>query len=115
VNLPLYSHLSTFPVFPQMSVAGQAIYDLPSGGQQLVKLAKTIYPNTIGLFPLLEGSIDEAEYHLFDTLSVIVVTIPATITLSADSLYDDTVRPIRVELLQSRVYPNTNLTFHLHG
>lgn len=107
VNLPPCRYLSTFPVFPQTSVAGQATYDLPSGGRQLVQLAEAIYPNDIGLFPHHKGSMDETGYLLLDALAVMVVATPATTTtttMSADLLYDDAMRPTQLKAVDGSTW-----------
>ncbi|RYO80136.1 hypothetical protein DL766_009359 [Monosporascus sp. MC13-8B] len=104
-NLPPCPYLSTFPAFPRTSVATRATYDLPSGGQQLVLLTDAIYPNDIGLFPPIKGSMDEAGYHSFDALAIRVVATPAATTiLSADSIYDDARRPTQLRAVSGSTW-----------
>ena len=104
VNLPPCPHLSSFPTFPRTSVAGKAMYDLPSGGQQLVTLTDAIYPNDVGLFPPLKGSMDETGYHSFDAMAARLTATSAASPLSPDSFYDDAVHPTQLRAMDGSTW-----------
>lgn len=103
-NLPPCPYLSTFPVFPKTSVAGQAMYDLPGGGQRLVALADALYPNDIGLFPVPKGSMDKTGYHSFDAPAVMLTIFSAATSLSGDRPYNDARRPTHIRAVDGSTW-----------
>ncbi|KAF7346391.1 Integral membrane protein [Mycena sanguinolenta] len=99
ITIPPCPQLSTFPTLPRTSVAGRAMYDLPSGGEQTLVLADAVYPNDIGLFPPLKGSMDGSGYLSFHARAFMVVTAPEAMTLPGNSPYDNPVCPTQLRAM----------------
>ncbi|KAJ7310672.1 hypothetical protein DFH08DRAFT_898660 [Mycena albidolilacea] len=99
ITIPPCPQLSTFPTLPRTSVAGRAMYDLPSGSEQTLALADAVYPNDNGLFPALKGSMDDSGYLSLNARAVMVVTAPEALTLSDDSPYDNPVCPTQLRAM----------------
>lgn len=89
VGLPPCSSLSTFPIFPQTSVASRATYALPNGDERLIQLTEAVYPNETGMLPPLTGSMDEYGYFTFEALAAVAVAAPPSTILPASFLYND--------------------------
>ncbi|KAK5654569.1 hypothetical protein OQA88_7198 [Cercophora sp. LCS_1] len=88
LNLPPCPYVSTFPIFPETSVAGKAFYNIPGSGKKLLTLADALYPNHIGVFSPLTGSMDEAGYFSFNAPAVRVTPISLATSADAEWFYD---------------------------
>ncbi|KAL7905432.1 hypothetical protein GGI35DRAFT_138015 [Trichoderma velutinum] len=104
VDLPPCSSLSTFPVFPQTSVAGRATYVLSNGDEQLIRLTEAVYPNEIGIFPPRTGSMDEHGYFTFEALAAVAVASPSETSLSEGLLYDQTKIPSKLRAMDGSTW-----------
>ncbi|KAI1808578.1 hypothetical protein F4811DRAFT_548582 [Daldinia bambusicola] len=104
IDLPPCPYLSTFPMFPQTSVAGRAMVARPDGTSDLVTLTDAIYPNEIGVFPPISGSMDEIGFHSFEALAIEVVALIEATILPRDSLYDDPARPTQLRAVDGSVW-----------
>ncbi|KAL6802563.1 hypothetical protein GGI42DRAFT_360265 [Trichoderma sp. SZMC 28013] len=103
VGLPPCSSLSTFPIFPQTSVAGRATYLLPNGDEKLVQLTEAVYPNEIGIFPPRTGSMDENGYFTFEALAAVAVASSET-SLSEGLLYDHAKMPSKLRAMDGSTW-----------
>ncbi|KAI0737287.1 hypothetical protein C8Q80DRAFT_1115368 [Daedaleopsis nitida] len=108
VTLPPCPCLPTFPVFPKTSVAGQAMYNLPNGESRTVRLEEAVYPNDIGLYPPLKGSMDENGYHSFNALAILVAIAPDATILSSAAPYDDMTHPTQLRALDGSTWRVVN-------
>lgn len=104
VGLPPCSSLSTFPIFPQTSVAGRATYVLPNGDEQLIQLTEAVYPNEIGIFPPRTGSMDENGYFTFEALAAVAVASPLETSLYEGLLYDHAKIPSKLRAIDGSTW-----------
>ncbi|KAL7958583.1 hypothetical protein V8C34DRAFT_282685 [Trichoderma compactum] len=103
VGLPPCSSLSTFPIFPQTSVAGRATYLLPNGDEKLIRLTEAVYPNEIGIFPPRTGSMDENGYFTFEALAAVAVASSET-SLYEGLLYDHAKVPSKLRAMDGSIW-----------
>ncbi|KAL6800559.1 hypothetical protein J3E68DRAFT_448853 [Trichoderma sp. SZMC 28012] len=103
VGLPPCSSLSTFPIFPQTSVAGRATYVLPNGDERLIQLTEAVYPNEIGIFPPRTGSMDENGYFTFEALAAVAVASSET-SLYEGLLYDHAKMPSKLRAMDGSTW-----------
>jgi len=105
VQIPPCPHLSTFPAFPETSVAGKAIFDLPGGKRDALWALEANYPNEAALCALPKGSMDENGYLTFRAQAVLTSPVPlAGAGILDDSLYDNTAQPRKLRAVDGSLW-----------